>query len=246
MKFSGKKMFSYFLLFAIIAMIISVVLSVTLQDSDQQQLEQQDTIDNNQLNRIEGFSFADYIDGKLGSKIKADLLQVVPIKFFIFKLNKINEIRLTNATYEYYEEKSTWINNKMVANGDAHTEIADPFKKIIPKDGIKNILPGTGMIKRIVIDKFTLTRHVNTKPVIKVLSSQTIIDLGKHKTTFRNLTLVHPKTGKRIYTHDAHWDKKAKAFVIPGKYQVTSPRGKAKGEGIMVDLNFKVKKYSSK
>ena len=208
------------------------------QKSDPQQWDlQEDNSNNHALSTIEGFSFGNYIDGELESKIKADLLQVTPIKFFIFKLNRINEIRMSNVSYEYYEIST------ITATGEPDGGMKDPFKEILPTEGGKNLLPRMGIVKRVVMDRLSLKRYQNKKLVIEMLAKQTIIDLTQHKTTFRGITLIHPRTGKKIYSERAHWDKDNKAFIIPGNYQAISPKGKAKGEGIAVDLNFRISKY---
>jgi hypothetical protein len=104
---------------------------------------------------------------------------------------------------------------------------------------------GIGMITRIVIEKLHYNVYEGEKLIIAVTADEAESSFGKKDTVLKGVQIEHSPSGKFIKTGRAVWDAGERMFKIPGGYIATTPKGTAKGNGIKVNLDFKVEKMSS-
>lgn len=182
---------------------------------------------------MHGMTFSNYEADKLLTKIKVGSFEIIPKRVFIFKLNKLNEIRID--TFECDDYTSFPSGNGV--KGNVFT-----FKRMLPTDTNQESFKQFGLIKEGSIKNLSINFHDAHHVRLKVTASQAEIDFKSNRAVFHNLILEQPHSGKKIYTNKSTWDAASLSFLIPGPYKATSPKGQGSGKGIAVDLNFKVRK----
>ncbi len=184
---------------------------------------------------IKGISATTIRSGRVVSRIIAEELSVKPRRFYIFSIRPFNEISMTNAKLEYHLLEGT------------NSEAGDPFSLDEHLSSLKGSAisrKGLGVITRGVIKGLVLEIMRGKVPLLSVSSAEAKIDLKKKRTELFRTCLKDLKSGKKITSNRIIWDNGEKAFKIPGRYWAESPKGKSRGKGIRVDLDFNVSRLN--
>jgi len=162
-----------------------------------------------------------YKNGKLFLKVKADEVKISPKKFLIFNVSAFNELLLKNVEVELHVE------NQKPAGKE--TDKVNLFESIIEaKYG------GNGAKIR---SGFTF--RVFTSDVLTLELKAASADLKTaNNIVFHDSTLEHFASSRRIKAKKIYWDDSQNRFMVAGFYEASSPKGKARGRGLIVDLNF--------
>lgn len=182
---------------------------------------------------MHGMTFSNYENDKLLTKIKVGSFEIIPKRIFIFKLNKLNEIRID--TFECDDYTSFPSGNGVKGNDFT-------FKRMLPTDTNQKSFRQFGLIKKGSIKNLSINFHDDHHIRLKVTAGHAEIDFKSNRADFHNLILEQPLSEKKIFTNKSTWDASTNSFLIPGGYKATSPKGQGSGKGIAVDLNFKVRK----
>ena len=174
---------------------------------------------------IAGLSYNIYEPGGVVSHLEADSYSVVPQRFLFFSLYSINEVRIKNVRVKHYLESNSPETIKIVPL------LIMPFSY---GSRNKHGLPSRGIIEGLEMEIF---RSGNL--VLSLHAEEALID-KKLNTSFINARLESKATGKRIVSKEIIWKRNDTMFSIPGRYHAKTPKGKASGKGIRVDLDFNV------
>ncbi len=196
---------------------------------------------------ISGFGFSTYDGASLITRVQADLFRIVPRKFGIFRMKSVNEAMLVKARFEIYLGNATQSQSVGVA-GEKQGQTDDPGVFSAFGDQVNSsakALPGmqeVGNVTRLVMDGMELAFCREQSPYLEARARSGGMDFKKEKITMRDAVLEHFPSGKKIFSETIIWDDDARVFKIPGRYEAHTPKGRAKGRGITVDLDFHVDK----
>lgn len=175
---------------------------------------------------INGLSYKAYNNGILVSKMEAEEFKIRPRKFFIFNIKSVNEAILTNVKLNMY------IKNKELADIDLLNPIFD---------GTTGKGTGTGLITRAIIKGIDVNIFISDVLTHKLKATSADFMLKKKKIVFYNASLEHPPSSKLISAKKIIWDAQEKAFMVYNLDKASSPKEKAKGKGLKIDLDFNMK-----
>lgn len=182
---------------------------------------------------IEGITTTTIEKGLIVNRFQADKLEVKPRKYYIFNVKPFKEIRVINAKLEYHLNEETISKTRDLFSPDMYLSHAK---------GTSGSLKGLGVITRGVVKGLVLKVLKDDIPILSVSSDEAKIDLKNKKTELFNTRLEEPTSGKIITSDRITWDSNEMVFKIPGRYLAESPKGKARGSRIQVDVNFNVSK----
>lgn len=192
---------------------------------------------NNPLS-MKGLSYKVYDHGKLLLKVEANELKIAPRNFFIFNINSVNELILTDVKAELYDDMDFKDNKSEEDKG------IDLFNSIIEEAINKG--KGTELITRAIIRGMDVNIYNSGLLRLKLKAPSAEIKQKERETVFYNATLEHPHTGRLINAAEIFWNGQKRAFLIPGLYEASSPKGKARAKGLIVDLNFNLEAIQNK
>ena len=183
---------------------------------------------------ITDFSYQIYGPNGLVTRLQADTLAIVPRRFLVFNIRSINEVHVANVHLETYLYEEEAPDTEPVT---AVTGLLEPI--------------GIGVGKRRSRDEFGLiTRSLVSGIVMKVFrkDSLAVVIRAEHavikseggKPRFLKASLEDAESTRRILADKIIWDEKDRVFMIPGHYVAHTPRGRASGRGIRIDLDFVV------
>ena len=181
---------------------------------------------------IKGFSLARQDDDRLLFQIDAEELTIQPKHFFVFNIKSIDEMVITNAVAKLYLRQGESKDIDLLAFVDINI-ILDPSKGQTFRD--------IALISGVRIRPFTL--HIykdNTLAFIVQAEEALITFLGQKAMRMKRCSLEDVLTHKSIMSELIIWDSQQKTFNVPGNYLAVTPRGKATGQRIKVDINFVV------
>ena len=169
------------------------------------------------------------------TRVKADSLSLVARRIFLFNIKSLNEIQLENAEIEahFFEEPSEKLDllpfhddsNLFGSGGILAAESGKPY----------------GTITRSVIYRGVSVKIFNSDALVLTLTADSAsVKNKKSYPEFFRARLESAESGKRIISDKIIWDVKARWFVIPGPYLAQTPKGRASGTDITVDLDFNV------
>ncbi len=186
--------------------------------------------------KIMGLKQRTYNKGKLTSLVEADEFKVRPKKLHflfnmspiinirpIFNIRPFNEAILNNAKYEVY------------LYPDSSTETGLLFNE---KNMLSSDLKGMGIITRVLIENFIMDIYKDDILSLVVEADKARIHIRKKEAKLINATIKDMSSQKHITSRLIIWNEKEKVFKIPGPYIAVTPKGKATGTGIKLDLNF--------
>ena len=182
---------------------------------------------------ITGLSSKIYGDGGITTWVKAARIAVGPRRILFFNLHSVNEIQMTNVRIKHYlsaispeDESLTPLTLELINLGGG-------------QDKTRHRRNGVSVISRVVIDDLSLELLRADIPAIALQAERAYLRKDRHPRFF-NAFLEDPASGKRIYSKKILWNSEIRKFQIPGKYIAQTPAGKASGENIQVDIDFKV------
>ncbi len=182
---------------------------------------------------IQGLSYSNYEGDKLLSRLEANRLQVRPRKFFVFNLKSVNEVMLEQGRFEIH-----MVENQEAGEGASFSLGAELSTSVNGLAGLK----GMGRITRCLVGGMAMDIFKSGKPHFLVKAEKAFMDFHKKETRLENVLLEGVGSEKKVWAEQAWWDEERQIFRIPGKYRARTPRGNASGEGIRVDLDFRVRK----
>lgn len=198
---------------------------------------------------ISGFGFSIYEGASLRTRVQADLFRIVPRKFGIFRMRSINEAALVKARFEIYTDCNGGTlaegrpKGKGYENGDAgvFSALGDEFNaQTRGGSGIQ----GVGNVTRLLMSGLELVFYRDKIPNLEARAKNGTMEFKKKEIRMHGAVLEHIPSGKKIAGDTIVWDDDARIFKIAGSYEATTRRGKAKGRGITVDLDFHVEKMA--
>jgi len=170
---------------------------------------------------MDNFSRSIYKNGQLFLKVKADEVKIAPKKLLVFNLAVFNELLLKNVAVELHLENNEPAGKK--------TDKVNLFDSIIEsKYGANGAKIRNGFTFRV------FTSNVLTLE-LKAVSADF---KTANNIVFHDATLEHFPSGRRIKAKSIYWDDPKSRFMVAGSYEASSPKGKAGGRGLIVDLNF--------
>jgi hypothetical protein len=176
---------------------------------------------------IKGFSSEVKDDnGELISNIAADMIKIRPRKFFVFSIKSVSEAFLTNVKADLFVlEKENEKENILTGH------IANAVNALIKEQ------KGIGVVSRIIMEEVKINVH-NSDIVTLKLKAKSAEVLKNKNVNFSNVILENPISNKLIKANKVIWDFQEATFRIPNMYLAVSSKGRAKGQGLKVDLNF--------
>ena len=192
---------------------------------------------------IKGITYHDVQVGRRVYSFKADEFRIHPRAIGVFLIQPIKEATLVNAFIEVY----------LSTEGNPTQEV-DLFPSSFSSSLISSSDPeakklsmsGIGVITRLVFKNLHLNIYKDEKLTITVAASEAFTNLKNKETVFKGVQIEHKPSRKVISTRSATWDAREKVFKIPGEYIAVTPKGRAKGYGIKVNLDFVVAKIPGK
>ena len=184
---------------------------------------------------IRGFGFSTYLDDRLSTRVSADLFRIRPRKFSIFKVRSLNEAALSKARFEIHPDAAE---NGKPTEGVLESLGSQFSSRAQGLAGMK----GVGNITRVVMDGMEMAFFRRKYPHLQVRAQKGEMDFKKKEIRMEQALLEHLPSQKKIAASTIIWDDEARVFKIPGKYQAQTPKGRASGRGITVDLDFRVEK----
>lgn len=169
---------------------------------------------------------------------KADEFKINPRAYGVFLIQPIKEATLTNAFIEVY----------LSAQDDSMQEV-DLFPSSLATSAIsaadteeqkKLLVRRIGFVTRLMVQKVRFSIYKDEELTITFTADQALTDLKNGETVLRGFQIEHKASRKIISARTAIWDAKENVFKIPSEYIAVTPKGKAKGYGIKVNLDFKV------
>jgi hypothetical protein len=189
---------------------------------------------------ISGFGFSIYEGAALRTRVQADLFRIVPRKFGIFRMKSINEAALTKARFEIYTDRNE-VGQDKKRDAGVFSALGDEFNT--QTRGAPG-MQGVGNVTRLVMDGMELAFCREGTPYLEARASSGVMDFKKKEIRMRGAILEHLPSQKKIAGKTIFWDDRARLFKIPGRYESITSRGRRKGRGVTVDLDFRVKKMS--
>jgi hypothetical protein len=178
---------------------------------------------------IKGFSSEVKNDnGTVISKIKADTIKIKPRKFFVFRIKSLNEALLRNVKLDLFMYEK--INGKeSILTG----QLFDTLNTFITEQ------TGLGLVSRIILENIDINIH-NSDVVTLKLKAKSAKVLKNKNIVFNNAILENSMSTTLIKTKIIIWNSQEDVCNIPNQYLAVSAKGRAKGKGIKVDLNFNI------
>ena len=171
---------------------------------------------------------------------KADEFKINPRAYGVFLIQPVKEVSLTNAFIEVY----------LSAQDDSMQEV-DLFPSSMLTSAISAsdteeqktlLVRSIGLVTRLVVRKVHFSIYKNEELTITFTADQVLTNLKNGETAFRGFQIEHKASRKIISARTAIWDAKENVFKIPSEYIAVTPKGKAKGYLITVNLDFKILK----
>ena len=181
--------------------------------------------------RIMGFSNSLYEDNKLVARVEAAEFKINPRKFFAFNIKPLNEATLTDVRLEIHLYKDTSSKVDLLPFGIVES--------LLVKKGSAG-LKGMGKVTRGVIKGLTIEIYKAERLAMIVKAEKAYMNFKNQELKIRNGSIEEVASQKVIKSKLITWDNKTKIFKVPGAYLVETPKGKATGKAIKVDLDFVV------
>ncbi|MBE9504988.1 MAG: hypothetical protein IME96_12515 [Proteobacteria bacterium] len=178
--------------------------------------------------RITGLDASTFSGDKLLTRVRADEFKVGPRKSFIFNIRPFNEVVLTNARLEVH----------LYPDMPKGVGLFFLGENILSVKNAKTTLKGMGVLTRGVIKGLVLEVFKADRLRLVVEAQKVYIDFKRKETKLIDASIKEILSQKLIMSKSIIWSEKEKIFTIPGAYFTLTPKGRATGKGIKVDLNF--------
>jgi len=215
----------------VVAFVIGIIVRVPLQKREPCSFPVSDEINRPYPIWIKGLTASKFDGDKILSQVRAEEFKVNPRRYFVFNIRPFNEATFTNVRLEthYYPD----LTEKTKELG-----LFPPAEHMIPIKVAKVPLKGEGIITRGVVTGFIWEIFKADRLCLVVKAKAAQIDFKEKEIKLINVSIEDESSQKLIMSRSAIWSEKEKSFRIPGKYLAATPKGKAVGKGIKLDLNF--------
>ncbi len=178
---------------------------------------------------VKGLHYKVYKNGSPASEAEIDDLRIVPRNFFVFRIKSINEAVITNARIRLYDP--------------SQKRRDDPFRSLFKE--FTDQENGFGLITRAVVKGIDVNMYHAQKVTHHLTAAKADLMAGSNQTAFYDATIEHPSSKTVVRAAKLLWDTQERKFVVPGRYTLSGPGGDVKGEGVQIDMNFKMKQLRS-
>ncbi len=197
------------------------------------------------LRTVEGLRYGKWSHGRPVMTMTAKRLEVKKRAFLALRVRSIHQVLLHDVRITLFQPTSA--ENNPLPPGTpirpAPPSLAEGFQ------GIQAAVAGGGnrqrssktRITRGLLAPFTLTVRQGRDTLLRFKARHGVIKPGDRKTTFTDGLLEQPRTQKKIAARTIHWDDERKEFHIPGDYLAESPKGRGRGRGLTVGLDFSLR-----
>lgn len=176
-----------------------------------------------------GITFSTYKNDKLQSRVKIQNIRTAPRKLYIFKVQSINELLLTNVAVEIFQQEREKV------------ELL-PFTEMQGEANGAMVMKGEGQITQGHILGFSAVIKNEGQEILRVNSREAIIDFSKRTMTMKNAVLFQPHRHRRIESNKIAWDTEKKEFIISGEYWEVREGRSIKGEAVTADIDLNLQK----
>ncbi len=178
--------------------------------------------------RLKGFSYTSVEGGVLRSRLRADLLVVLPRRLGGFQMRGANDLTLFNVDLETFfsdDAKEGELLSGKAMQGQLST-----------LQGVK----GLGRIGRVVMKPFHAKLHVAQVARSEIQAEGADVDFSRHATRFDKATLCEVGGVRCIDAGRILWDEANKRFSIPGDFLARTPTRQGAGKGLYVYPDFRL------
>lgn len=180
--------------------------------------------------RLKGFSYSSVEAGVVRSRLRADLLQVLPRRLGGFQLRGANELTLFNVDLETFFSKDA--KEGELLSGEAMQG------QLSTLQGVK----GLGRIGRVVMKPFHGRLYVAQIARSEIRAETANVDFSRHTTLFDTATLCEVGGERCIDAGRILWDDASKRFSIPGDFVARTAQRQAAGKGLYVYPDFRLER----
>lgn len=222
---------SFFLkvfLVSVMALSLGIIVWVSIHNKTPSQSSSSEQKHYSTPMRITGLDASTFYGDKLLTRVRADEFKVGPRKSFIFNIRPFNEVVLTNARLEVHLYPDMPKGVSLFSLGENILSVKDA----------KTTLKGMGVLTRGVIKALVLEVFKADRLRLVVEAKKVYIDFRRKETKLIDASIKEVLSRKLIMSKSIIWSEKEKIFKIPGAYFTLTPKGRATGKGIKVDLNF--------
>ena len=222
---------SFFLkvsLVSVMALSLGIIVWVSIHNKTPSQSSSSEQKHYSTPMRITGLDASTFYGDKLLTRVRADEFKVGPRKSFIFNIRPFNEVVLTNARLEVHLYPDIPKGVSLFSLGENILSVKDA----------KTTLNGMGVLTRGVIKGLILEVFKADRLCLVVEAKKVYIDFKRKETKLIDASIKEVLSRKLIMSRSIIWSEKEKIFKIPGAYFTLTPKGRATGNGIKVDLNF--------
>lgn len=177
---------------------------------------------------ISDFSFYDYQNDQLISRINVKHLYVRPRRFGILRIATVNELLLKQARFEFYETREA---SPQAAESPLGHGLASSLSALVDLHGMGRITQGK-------IEGMQLFIQRQSRPNIQVISAQAVLDFKKKRTIMTDAILQIPERGYTLQSKQIIWDDKEQVFIVPGAYQITEAGNRKFGKSLALDFGL--------
>jgi hypothetical protein len=183
---------------------------------------------------LSSFTYNVYESDELVNVLEAEDLNVNPRRMLFFNIKNVNELTLTNARFHVYlrEGKPSHTDPFSVTESALSVSEGDEDDRDWPKQ--------FGLITRQVVRGLVQNIYQDQILVMVVKADTVYIDEETDDTEYLNTSLTDVRSDRAILCKKAIWDKKEKAFKIPGPYLLSESGQQKRGNAIKVDYDFTV------
>lgn len=177
---------------------------------------------------LEGFSFSEFRGSTLTRRLRADRAAVVPKRIGPFEVGILDELQLTNARYELFEDE---------AGGDVGPGSATP-------DGPRRdafslgILSGAAHAAGASIRGFECSLVRGGRLVTRFRATRGAIDLRTGDLVLSDFEAEHLPTARTIRSRRAVWHPTTGSFSIRGAFELRTGTATTTGTGVRIDRDF--------
>lgn len=183
---------------------------------------------------VTNFTFQQFGEFGLVTRLHADSLSVVPRRFLFFNIKAVNEAHLLNAHIESH----------MYAHDPDDITLLPAVRGLGTGGGRGGKSGGQygefGLITRALVKGVTVELFKADKLVLILRADEGSVDHKNKDPSFSRAVLQNSSATRRIVSKRIIWDPRSRVFRIPGTYVALTEKGESRGKGVKVDIDFTV------
>ncbi|MDQ5988147.1 MAG: hypothetical protein CSYNP_03903 [Syntrophus sp. SKADARSKE-3] len=188
---------------------------------------------------IRGISYRESKNDGTLYALKASVFKIKPRDFGIFSIQPIKETLLADAIIDIYLPFS---HDK---DGSGKLDIFPSMPNSYQTEAESHrAIEGIGLITRGVINNLSIHIYHGDQMTMAVTARKAVIHFFNQETVLEDANIEHKVSRRFVTAQTMLWDGQERVFKIPGQYKAATPKRKASGYGIKVNLVFKVTKMS--